>query len=628
MLVLFSGVVILTACLKCYTKLMTTQELPAFIPEVGPSLPERNPVNLNTESEPHKPHRFKKFLGAVGIASMGIIPGALIGGAVAQSTPAHLEIAGNQASLQLAYGQNYNETSLYLGSQGEKIATLARGIEKSDLNILGQPVGIKTSMSFNLSDFLDQGSLNISHVPATLKVLSDTKQIKHDAEWAMARHTAKGVGLGALIGLLTIETGVGLAKAYGKHLDKFSEEHNLNPAELRQNQRKLFSHSGRLLVAGLAIATLMPNSGVSHSEHLQVNADPAFVGTPLEGWQLTGGIVGELEPLIKTEVADYFKQNDEFYNELNQNLIDFVKNSGPILPKDGKSFIFVTDRHCNIGMDQIVETLMKRYDIRTVVSGGDDDLNGSFDFEAACTQFLSEHIKDAKGTLVIAPGNHDSESKTFKFEKSQGAKVLSNSIIESGGLYFIGSPDPRISSVGINIRIRGEAQQASQAEQMAATAKQGKKLGELACKQPAGKNFIAVVHGPNAGKTAIESGCGRILTALDGHTHRESGPNPVGIDLSKPNTEPTQTPIGEQFTGDSAGGAPAAGQRSSDPLDNITLGPLHYNAKIYIMTVDPKTEELKAISWFNFLPDKSIQAGQENLTPGQSGGTISAAGGN
>ena len=145
---------------------------------------------------------------------------------------------------------------------------------------------------------------------------------------------------------------------------------------------------------------------------------------------------------------------------------------------------------------------------------------------------------------VFVGGNHDS-ALTLAAEAQAGIKMLDGAGRPVDGLTFVGPPDPRTSRYGQGIvpsaRLRRQARRGA-----------GTAVGELACTAPA--PVIAVLHGPLAGATALQHGCGKITLALDGHTHEQAGPTAdpaAGRDDR------------HQFVGGVSGGAPTKARSSA-----------------------------------------------------------------
>jgi predicted phosphodiesterase len=327
--------------------------------------------------------------------------------------------------------------------------------------------------------------------------------------------------------------------------------------------------------------------------------DALFTGTPLEGTQVTGvlsPVIGAAQSYIRT----YFADTDEYYDELRTKLETFLAAADPQLPTTGDSadlvnIGFVTDRHCNIGMDRVVVALLTHYGIKTLVSAGDDDFSGSFPFESACTRNLAAKSQQAKMTNVFVAGNHDS-ARTIADERNQKIKVLDGELVTTDGLTFAGYPDPRSSRYGTGIQPGSGTLRAALLREQAA------KTGKLACTSD--KPVVVVLHDPAAGRDALVDGCGKAVLALDGHTHRQAGPTPVPLPVG----------VGYQFVGASSGGAPTETSVERTFASQLTVGPLNHDATVNIVTIDRATGGLVGVTVFRFTPDQQVSV--SSLTAG------------
>ncbi|MGH8861680.1 MAG: metallophosphoesterase family protein, partial [Jatrophihabitantaceae bacterium] len=298
-------------------------------------------------------------------------------------------------------------------------------------------------------------------------------------------------------------------------------------------------------------------------------------------------------------IERYFQQNNTYYDGLRSALLDWFDTNPVQLPQADNADVvqigFVTDRHCNIGMDRVTVALLKRLGVSTLVSGGDDAFSGTFTFESACTRNLADKSAQAGITDVFAAGNHDSPY-TIAQEVKQGIKTLAGDPVTVGGLTFLGSPDPRSSRYGQGMR------PAQSSVQHALLEAQATAIGSRACK--AGAPIIVVLHDPAAGKEAMQRGCGNVTIDLGGHTHIQNGPNPVPL----PNGG-----TGYQFIGASAGGAPSGSTTDRSLASQVTVGPLRNTATVNIVSIDKRTAALVGVTEFSFTPAMGITVSQQTL---------------
>jgi hypothetical protein len=533
--------------------------------------------------------RLTRILLACGL----VLAGALIGLAVGIATPAHTEIAGADAAVRLRPGHPVDELDL---------SGVLRGIRATDRSVLGEPVGVSVHLALDEGTFTtSDGTFNADVLPAYIQAYSDPAQLARDMKWAVVKHLLVYVVGGAVVALLAIGAGLGY-RAWRRRFDRAhpgTAQARAAAVAYRAPDRRL----GRVLAVALVVVLvigMVPGSRRVPDPAPRIVPNPLFDGTPLAGTQVTG----VLSPLIgaaQSYIRTYFAATDTYYDQLRGRLEQLLETSEPQLPAaaDGQDLVhigFVTDRHCNIGMDRVVVALLQHYRITTLVSGGDDDFSGSFPFESACTKNLAAKSQQAGMTDVFVAGNHDS-AQTLADERDQKIKVLDGQLVTSDGLHFAGYPDPRSSRYGTGLL------PSSAAERAKLLREQGQRTGKLAC--TAKGPVIVVLHDPAAGRDALESGCGKAVLALDGHKHRQAGPTPIAL----PSGE-----IGYQFVGASSGGAPTEDSVERSFASQLTVGPLNHPATVNIVTVDRGTGALVGVTVFGFTPDQQITV--SSLTPG------------
>jgi hypothetical protein len=543
------------------------------------------PLHENDSQENH--HRVRRVLGALAAGLTFSLAGGGVGLALAMNTEAHTEIGGTEASIETT-ANTYDELD---------INTSALSFKKAHTRtILGEPVGVSVNLSVDTSKFVNKnGKFEAALLPTYVSLFSDLKQTKSDLEWALLRHDLIGLGVGATAGL----AGYAAYRSRRNWRSTYDQRHGITPdqaaaAHAYHAPERQFR---KRLAIGVAAATtigLIPTSQGHSKEPVTLYPDVLFSDTAFQGVEIDGTLSPAIE-YVEQYIRRYIINTNEYYAAVNTNLVEYLKTNPIELPTspDIQNFGFVTDRHCNIGMDRVIMTLMEHYGIKILTSGGDDNLNGSFSVEAGCTSNLAEHGKKDGMTLVFTDGNHEPNIAN-NLEKKQGIKVLDNNIISVNGINFLGNPDPRTSRAGEGI------QPSSAEAQHKVVFEQGKQIGAIACK--AAKKLVVLLHDPLAGNTAIEYGCGNVMLALDGHTHKQAGPT----DISLPDGSSAY-----QFVGGSTGGAPSEqGPNMSNPLASLTVGPLQRDAPIEIISENTQTGAVVAITKFTVSADKSIASTQ------------------
>ncbi|MEO9137511.1 MAG: hypothetical protein ABI345_00420 [Jatrophihabitans sp.] len=515
------------------------------------------------------------------VLGLGLL-GALLGLIVGVALPTHVEVAGSDARVWLEPGQTVDE----FGVTG--VVSLRRPTTRQ---VLGESLAVRAVLDLDVSQFVTtKGAVNGDVFPAYVQAYSDPTALVTDIRNALVLHYVLAAVFGAL-GMLGV---VGSIRGYRRWRRRYDRLNFPDDATRRLALR--YRRPERLwLTRGVAVAVLVVGLGAVPSDRshppppAQVVGNPVLADTPLAGIQV-GGLLSPVLVAARDYVQTYFGQTDKYYDAL-RDALDTKLDAEPVdLPSGGDvaQLGFVTDRHCNTGMDRVTVALLKRLGVHTLVSAGDDSFSGTFDFESACTRNLAGQSKRAGITDVMVAGNHDS-AKTIASEKAQGMTTLTGEVVTVDGVRFLGLPDPRTSRYGQGIL------PASDAAQERVVTEQGAKAGAAACDSIA--PVIAVLHDPQAGREAIRSGCGNVTLALDGHTHRQDGPNVVSsIDGT----------LGEQFTGGSAGGAPGQGAVDRTFAASLTVGPLNHNAYVYVVSVDRGTGALVGVTEFRFTPGQEI----------------------
>ncbi len=526
----------------------------------------------------------KAVLGAL----LAAVLGALVGLAVGVATPAHVELAGSDARVWLEPGSTVDQ----VGVTGA--VTLKR---RTDRSLLGQPVAVRALVDLDISQLVHDGAINTDVIPAYVQAYSDPMQIvavvRHQIIWHLARFVIAGAVTALLLAAATTR--------YRRWRRAWVQRHYPDPDSraaaryFRVRERVWAARGAAFAVAVLAVAAV-PSAHFHPPQRERVVGNPVLADTPLAGVEVDGLLAPALVA-ARNYIQTYAGQTDAYYTRLEQRLQDFLAGQQIDLAggRDGEDIVhlgYVTDRHCNTGMDRIAIALLRHFGAHLLVSGGDDAFSGTFSFEAACTRNLAQLSHAAGVADVFVGGNHDSPM-TLHDERGQGITVLDGSVVTVDGLRFVGLPDPRTSRYGQGIRPRSETAQARVVAQQAA------KIAQAACGSTA--PIIAVAHDPRAGTRTLQQGCSNVTLALDGHTHRQSGPHDVLLQDGS---------TGEQFTGGSSGGAPSDHTLVRTFASRLTVGPLNHDAYVYLVSVARTSGRLAGITTFRFTPDGTVTVSQ------------------
>ncbi|MGH3498692.1 MAG: metallophosphoesterase family protein [Nocardioidaceae bacterium] len=168
--------------------------------------------------------------------------------------------------------------------------------------------------------------------------------------------------------------------------------------------------------------------------------------------------------------------------------------------------LMVSDRHDNIGMDDVAAAVGRAGSASLLIDAGDDTSNGG-----AWEQFSINSLQQLRGDMpgVAVAGNHDHGPFVSKAQADAGFTVLDGKVVTVDGITFLGSSDPRGNQFGSTLTDpTGEVQKAGDA------------LATAACAY--GRVSTVVVHDPAQGVGAAASGC--VGLVLSGHVHHQIGP--------------------------------------------------------------------------------------------------------
>lgn len=533
-------------------------------------------------------------MGRVLYTALGLLVlGAIIGLTVAVFTPAKVEIAGSQTRIWLEMGRNYDQVSL---------SGILTGRRETSRSILGEPLGVRAVINLDTSQLITtSGEFNVNVLPAYIQSYSDPTQLVRDMRHALLVHVIVFTVLGALGALACY----GLWHAYrawrrGYDVRRFTDPRVQQVVRDYHAPERTFLKYVAVAVVVLLLIGAVPSATRITRPPPVIVGDSIFNGTQLAGIEVSG-VLRPAFVAIESYVETYFDHTNSYYNALRDKLDAYFAGSPIELPgvqgdavnDDIVQLGFVTDRHCNIGMDRVIVALLQHYNVHTLISGGDDAFSGSFGFESACTRNLADKTNQADIADIFVAGNHDSPT-TMADEADQGITTLTGKIVEHDGLQFLGSPDPRRSRYGEGI------EPSDRAMQDAVLARQAKAIAKTACEGTG--SIIAVLHDPLAGTDAMRSGCGHITLALDGHLHKQIGPTAIPL---------TGGGTGYQFVGASSGGAPGENVVDSSFASQLTVGPLQHDAVVNIVSVRRSTGELVGVTEFRFTPDQQIVVTQQ-----------------
>ena len=176
--------------------------------------------------------------------------------------------------------------------------------------------------------------------------------------------------------------------------------------------------------------------------------------------------------------------------------------------------LVVSDRHDNIGMDQVARAVGDAGGATVVFDLGDDTSVGRT-WEAFSLDSVSSAFEDYDRFGVT--GNHDHGTFVRTYLGEHGWAMLDGqTLIGPAGIRLLGVDDPRSSGLG-NWRD----------ETGLSFSEVGERLADVACEAQDLDRRVAtiVVHDANLGAAALERGCADLV--LGGHTHVQAGPTRI-----------------------------------------------------------------------------------------------------
>jgi hypothetical protein len=274
---------------------------------------------------------------------------------------------------------------------------------------------------------------------------------------------------------------------------------------------------------------------VQNTQWLPVQAAVPEVTVPsdLDAWQVQGGLVTQGTRRLLSSLFDTYDKSKVFY----QAVVDRVPDVADRLHKPGEDetvAVLVSDRHDNIGMDEVVRKMADEAGATVVLDAGDDTSTGET-WEEFSLDSLDQAFKDYDTRIAIS-GNHDNGTFVNRHLKSLGWTHLDGKAIEPfDGVRITGVDDPRSSGLG-NWR---DEKNLSFADVKA-------RIAEDVCELDAQGDRVAtlIVHDANLGATALARGCTDLVLA--GHLHVQLGPNRVVGENGK---------VGYTYTNGTTGGA-------------------------------------------------------------------------
>lgn len=293
-----------------------------------------------------------------------------------------------------------------------------------------------------------------------------------------------------------------------------------------------------LVVAGLVVVLLEPwqddDEPVDAARDWVPLAEWLGGSVPLPeevaGLEVRGDITTtQTKRLVESAVATYTKSK-EWYAAAAEDAADLELREPA---EDETVVLLVSDRHDNVGMDEVARAVGDAGGATAVFDAGDDTSTGK-PWEAFSLDSVTAAFEDVDRYGVA--GNHDSGPFVRDYLADRGWTMLDSSdgeVVDGpGDAPLMGIDDPRSSGLGA-WRDDGDL----------SFAEVGERLAEVVCDADE-RVATVLVHDANLGRETLDRGCADLV--VGGHLHVASGPEQVVGENGE---------IGYRFTTGTTGGA-------------------------------------------------------------------------
>jgi predicted phosphodiesterase len=252
----------------------------------------------------------------------------------------------------------------------------------------------------------------------------------------------------------------------------------------------------------------------------------------LEGIEVLGGDAGGTQKMVASAVNAY-QEGRAFYAEA----ADTASTLELRKPEEGETVVLLlSDRHDNVGMDQVARAIADAAGATAVFDTGDDTSTGE-KWEAFSLDSLDDAFDGFDGNLWAVAGNHDHGTFVRGYLSDLGWTYFDDGepVAGPGDTTILGVDDPRASGLG---NWRDETGLSFDDVRT--------RLADAACdaEEDGDRVDTILVHDTNLGSEALERGC--VDLVVGGHTHTQLGPERVVGDNGE---------VGYKYIVGTAGGA-------------------------------------------------------------------------
>ena len=253
----------------------------------------------------------------------------------------------------------------------------------------------------------------------------------------------------------------------------------------------------------------------------------------LQGWQIQGGLVTRGTRRLLLSLFDTYDRSKVFYRGV-KDRVEEIADQLHEPAEDETVAVLVSDRHDNIGMDEVVRAVADEAGATVVLDAGDDTSTGET-WEQFSLDSLDKAFEGYDAKVAIA-GNHDNGTFVNRHLASLGWTHLEGKPVEPfADVRITGVDDPRSSGLG-TWRDETDLSFAEVKERIADDVCELDEKGE--------RIATLMVHDANLGAIALARGCTDLVLA--GHVHAQIGPNRVVGENGK---------VGYTYTNGTTGGA-------------------------------------------------------------------------
>ena len=233
----------------------------------------------------------------------------------------------------------------------------------------------------------------------------------------------------------------------------------------------------------------------------------------LQRWQIQGGLVTRGTRRLLLSLFDTYDRSKVFYRGV-KDRVDEIADQLHQPAEDETVAVLVSDRHDNIGMDEVVRAVADEAGATVVLDAGDDTSTGET-WEQFSLDSLDAAFEGYDAKVAIA-GNHDNGSFVNKHLASLGWTHLDGKPVEPfADVRITGVDDPRSSGLG-TWRDETDLSFAEVKERIADDVCELDEKGE--------RIATLMVHDANLGAPALARGCTDLVLA--GHLHAQVGSEP------------------------------------------------------------------------------------------------------